>query len=159
VLTDKTEKEVLERIAVFRQEFKKLPGWQKGSPKRANNIGDYGKKEERLGKANMPGHVRASINWNNLKRMNSDKHSIEIVDGMKVMVCKLKKNPLDYTSVAYPVDQLRIPIWFKELPFDEDSMESTLIDNKLGNLLGVLKWDISSTETKNTFNTLFDFGD
>ena len=159
VLTDKTEKEVLERIAVFRQEFKKLPGWQKGSPKRANNIGEYAKKEARLGKANMPGHVRASINWNNLKRMNSDKHSIEIVDGMKVMVCKLKKNPLDYTSVAYPVDQLRIPIWFKELPFDEESMESTLIDSKLGNLLGVLQWDISSTETKNTFNTLFDFGD
>ncbi len=159
VLTGKTEKEVLERIAVFRQEFKKLPGWQKASPKRANNIGEYGKKEERLGKANMPGHVRASINWNRLKKMNSDKHSMEIVDGMKVMVCKLKRNPLDYTSVAYPVDQLRIPIWFKELPFDDESMEKTLIDSKLGNLLGVLKWDISSTETKNTFNTLFDFGE
>ena len=159
VLTGKTEKEVLERIAVFRQEFKKLPGWQKASPKRANNIGEYAKKEARLGKANMPGHVRASLNWNNLKKMNSDKHSMEIVDGMKVMVCKLKKNPLDYTSVAYPVDQLRIPIWFKELPFDDDSMEKTLIDSKLGNLLGVLKWDISSTETKNTFNTLFDFGE
>ena len=159
VLTGKTEKEVLERIAVFRQEFKKLPGWQKASPKRANNIGEYAKKEERLGKANMPGHVRASLNWNNLKKMNSDKHSMEIVDGMKVMVCKLKKNPLDYTSVAYPVDQLRIPMWFKELPFDDESMEKTLIDSKLGNLLGVLKWDISSTETKNTFNTLFDFGE
>jgi len=159
VLTGKTEKEVLERIAVFRQDFKKLPGWQKASPKRANNIGEYAKKEERLGKANMPGHVRASLNWNNLKKMNSDKHSMEIVDGMKVMVCKLKKNPLDYTSVAYPVDQLRIPMWFKELPFDDDSMEKTLIDSKLGNLLGVLKWDISSTETKNTFNTLFDFGE
>ena len=159
VLTGKTEKEVLERIAVFRQDFKKLPGWQKASPKRANNIGEYAKKEARLGKANMPGHVRASLNWNNLKKMNSDKHSIEIVDGMKVMVCKLRKNPLDYTSVAYPVDQLRIPMWFKELPFDDDSMEKTLIDSKLGNLLGVLKWDISSTETKNTFNTLFDFGE
>jgi len=26
-------------------------------------------------------------------------------------------------------------------------------------LLGVLDWDIQSTETGNTFNTLFDFGD
>jgi len=25
--------------------------------------------------------------------------------------------------------------------------------------LGVLDWDIQSTETGNTFNTLFDFGD
>jgi hypothetical protein len=38
----------------------------------------------------MPGHVRASINWNTLKRMNGDKYSQEIVDGMKVIVCKLK---------------------------------------------------------------------
>ena len=34
--------------------------------------------------------------------MNGDKYSQEIVDGMKVIVCKLKTNPLGYTSVAYP---------------------------------------------------------
>ena len=64
----------------------------------------------------MPGHVRASINWNTLKRMNGDKYSQEIVDGMKVIVCKLKQNPLGFTSVAYPTDELRMPEWFKELP-------------------------------------------
>jgi len=36
-------------------------------------------------------------------------------------------------------------------------MESAIIDNKLDNLIGVLSWDIRSTETKNTFNNLFDF--
>ena len=158
VLTRKTEDEVLDRISQFRNEFKQRPGWEKGSPRRANNIQEYAKKEARQGKANMPGHVRASINWNNLKRMHSDKYSMEIMDGMKVIVCKLKKNPLDFTSVAYPTDEMHIPNWFKELPFDNDAMESTLIDNKLGNLLGVLGWDIKSTESKNTFNNLFDFG-
>ena len=69
-----------------------------------------------------------------------------------------KRNPLDYTSVAFPTDEMHIPSWFKDLPFDNDAMESTLIDNKLGNLLGVLGWDIKSTESKNTFNNLFDFG-
>jgi DNA polymerase elongation subunit (family B) len=158
VLTDSNEEQVLDRITQFRNEFKLRPGWEKGSPRRANNIGEYAKKEARQGKANMPGHVRASINWNTLKRMNSDKYSQEIMDGMKVIVCKLKKNPLDFTSVAYPVDELHIPQWFKELPFDDATMESTIIDNKLGNLLGVLGWDIKSTESKNTFNNLFDFG-
>ena len=58
----------------------------------------------------MPGHVRASINWNTLKRMNGDKYSQEIVDGMKVILhANLNKNPLGYTSVAYPTDELRIP--------------------------------------------------
>ena len=158
VLQEKSEKDILERISEFRTEFKLRPGYEKGSPKRANRIGDYMRKEQREGKANMPGHVRASINWNTLKRMNGDKYSQEIVDGMKVIVCKLKTNPLGYTSVAYPTDELRLPDWFKELPFDNDAMEETIIDNKLGNLIGVLNYDIASTLQKNTFNNLFDFG-
>ena len=158
VLTDVEERKVLDRITEFRKEFKLRPGFEKGAPKRANKIGHYQRLEEKQGKANMPGHVRASINWNTLKRMNGDKYSQEIVDGMKVIVCKLKQNPLGYTSVAYPTDELRLPDWFKELPFDGDAMESTIIDNKLDNLIGVLNYDLEDTKQNNTFNSLFDFG-
>jgi DNA polymerase elongation subunit (family B) len=157
VLTGAEEKEVLDMISEFRTAFKARPGWEKGSPKRANNITSYEAKEKKQGKANMPGHVRASINWNTLKRMYDDKYSMQIVDGMKVIVCKVKDNPLGFTSVAYPVDELRLPQWFKDLPFDHNEMESTIIDNKLDNLIGVLNWDIRSTEQKNTFNSLFEF--
>ena len=157
VLTVGSEKEVLEHITRFRSEFKARPGWEKGSPKRANNITDYQAKEAKAGKANMPGHVRASINWNTLRRMNGDKYSMQITDGQKVIVCKLKPNPIGFTSVAYPVDELRLPKWFMDLPFDDAEMEQTIIDNKLENLIGVLSWDIKSTEEKNTFNQLFDF--
>jgi DNA polymerase elongation subunit (family B) len=156
VLTGAAEDEVLDMITVFRSAFKARPGWEKGSPKRANNITAYQAKEAKAGKANMPGHVRASINWNTLKRMMGDKYSMQITDGAKVIVCKVKDNPLGFTSVAYPVDELRLPQWFKDLPFNHDEMESTIIDNKLDNLIGVLNWDIRSTETKNTFNSLFD---
>ena len=159
VLTDKPEKEVLERITEFRKEFQDMPGWEKGSPKRANKIGHYERLEKKQGKANMPGHVRASINWNTLKRMNGDKYSQEIVDGMKVIVCKLKQNPLGYTSVAYPTDELRLPDWFKELPFDDSAMAETIIDNKLDNLIGVLDYPLEDTKQDTTFNSLFDFGD
>jgi len=157
VLTGAQEEEVLDYITEFRTDFKARPGWEKGSPKRANNITDYEAKEKKQGKANMPGHVRASINWNTLKRMNGDKYSMNIVDGQKVIVCKLKPNPIGFTSVAYPVDELRLPKWFQELPFDDAEMEATIIDKKLSNLIGVLEWDIKSTEEKNTFNQLFDF--
>ena len=159
VLTDKSEKEVLERITQFRKDFQEMPGWEKGSPKRANKIGHYQRLEQKQGKANMPGHVRASINWNTLKRMNGDKYSQEIVDGMKVIVCKLKPNPLGYTSVAYPTDELRLPEWFKELPFDDAAMAETIIDNKLDNLIGVLNYPLEDTKQHNTFSSLFDFGD
>jgi DNA polymerase elongation subunit (family B) len=157
VLTGAGEQDVLDHISEFRLRFKSRPGWEKGSPKRANKITEYQEKEKKAGKANMPGHVRASINWNTLKRMFSDKYSMGITDGAKVIVCKLKQNPLGFTSVAYPVDELRLPKWFKELPFDDAEMEQTIIDNKLDNLIGVLNWDVRSTEEKNTFNNLFEF--
>ena len=157
VLTGATEQEVLDHISEFRLKFKSRPGWEKGSPKRANKITEYQAKEVKAGKANMPGHVRASINWNTLKRMFGDKYSMNITDGQKVIVCKLKQNPMGFTSVAYPVDELRLPQWFKDMPFDHEEMEQTIIDNKLDNLIGVLKWDVRSTEEKNTFNSLFEF--
>ena len=157
VLTGASEQDVLDHISEFRTAFKARPGWEKGSPKRANNITEYEAKEKKQGKANMPGHVRASINWNTLKRMFGDKYSMNITDGAKVIVCKLKPNPLGFTSVAYPVDEMRLPQWFKDLPFDHAEMEATIIDNKLSNLIGVLNWDLSSTAEKNTFNSLFDF--
>jgi DNA polymerase elongation subunit (family B) len=157
VLNGAEKEEVLEYITAFRTEFKTRPGWEKGSPKRANNITEYANKEKKAGKTNMPGHVRASLNWNTLKRMMDDKYSVQIVDGAKVIVCKVKDNPMGYTSVAYPVDELRLPQWFKDLPFDDAIMETTVIDEKLENLIGVLEWDISSTRSDNNFNKLFDF--
>jgi hypothetical protein len=60
------------------------------------------------------------------------------------------------TSIAYPTDEHRLPLWFKELPFDNDAMEEAIIDNKIDNLLGVLGWDLQSTKMKNTFNLLFE---
>ena len=157
VLNGAEEKEILEMITTFRTEFKARPGWEKGSPKRANNITEYEEKERKHGKANMPGHVRASINWNTLKKIYNDKYSIQIVDGMKVIVCKVKSNALGYTSIAYPTDELRLPKWFQDLPFDHDEMETTIINNKLDNLIGVLEWDLNSTTQNNVFGNLFSF--
>jgi hypothetical protein len=157
VLDGAAKEEVLEYITEFRTEFKLRPGWEKGSPKRANNISQYRDKEKKSGKTNMPGHVRASLNWNTLKRMHDDKYSMNIIDGGKVIVCKVKDNPMGYTSVAYPVDELRLPQWFKDLPFNDGEMENAVIDEKLENLIGVLEWNISSTRSDNNFNKLFDF--
>jgi DNA polymerase elongation subunit (family B) len=158
VLTGATREDIIEKIREFKYKFKERPGWEKGSPKRVNNLTKYGKEEERLGKANMPGHVRAALNWNNLRRMNSDKYSMQIVDGMKTIVCKLKSNPLGWTSIGYPTDETHIPQWFKDLPFDDAEMETTVVDQKLDNLLGVLDWDLkSATNTENTFQTLFEW--
>jgi DNA polymerase elongation subunit (family B) len=158
VLTGTTKEAIYEKIREFKYQFADLPAWEKGTPKRVNNLTKYTADEERLGKANMPGHVRAAMNWNRLRSMNGDNYSMKIIDGMKTIVCKLKDNPLEYSSVGYPIDQTNIPEWFKTLPFDQDLMESTIVDQKVENLLGVLNWDIAAhTDTKSTFDTLFSW--
>jgi hypothetical protein len=158
VLNGAQREHVVEKIKEFKYAFAERPGWEKGSPKRVNNLTKFVKEEERLGKANMPGHVRAAMNWNTLRRMHSDNYSMQIMDGAKVIVCKLKNNPIGFTSVAYPTDELHLPAWFRELPFDDSEMQATVIDAKVENLLGVLNWDLeSATNTETTFQNLFTF--
>ena len=158
VLTGTQRDDIIKKVRDFKLIFTERPAWEKGTPKRVNNLTKYTKEEERLGKANMPGHVRAAMNWNNLRRMMGDNYSMAIVDGMKTIVCKLKDNPLGYSSVGYPTDETHIPNWFKELPFDDASMETGIVDQKVENLLGVLEWKISeNTQIATTFDNLFTF--
>ena len=158
VLTGAGRDEIVQQIRDFKYEFKERPGWEKGSPKRVNNLTTYTKREEAEGKTNMPGHVRAALNWNAMRRMNSDNYSMQIVDGMKTIVCKLKSNALGWTSIGYPTDELHLPQWFRDLPFDDAEMEATVVDGKVENLLSVLDWDLpAATNTENTFTNLFSF--
>ena len=158
VLTGSGKDEMYTRVREFKLAFQDRPAWEKGTPKRVNNLTKYTAEETKLGKANMPGHVRAAMNWNSLRRMHSDNYSMAIVDGMKTIVCKLKDNPLGYTSVGYPTDESHIPAWFKDLPFDDSLMEAGIVNQKVENLLGVLGWDIGNhTEIKSTFDDLFTF--
>ena len=166
-LTGATEKDIIARIIEFRQEFRSMPAWQKGTPKRVNKLTYYYGQEYYMdsktgqesykGKSNMPGHVRAAINYNRLRRINGDRYSMEITDGMKTIVCKLKQNPMDMTSIGYPTDIAHLPEWFTELPFNIDEMEEGIITQKISNLLGVMGWVLSRAEDKTTFESLFEF--
>lgn len=150
---------IVEKIRSFKLQLEQQPSWKKGSPKGVNKLSRYAEQQEKADKKiTMPGHVRASINWNYLRTLNNDNYSQKIVDGMKIVVCKLRDNLLGMTSVAYPTDELRLPAWFLELPFDDKGMMQTLVDEKINNLLGVLDWKISNDiNTSSTFNSLFTF--
>ena len=174
VLAGHTPEQIIEQVKEFKHQLRAMPSWKKGSPKSVNNLTMYANKAQAatkkmnnklfktdadVGDANMPGHVRASLNYNYLRKLHSDNYSQQIVDGMRIIVCKLKDNPLGFTSVAYPVDELRLPSWFLELPFDDVEMEKTLVDDKIENLLGVLSWDMrNQTDINTTANDLFVFG-
>lgn len=164
-----TKETIFEMVGDFRDKFKALDPWLMGSPKKVNGITGYVEQLEKFNDfqrtkklkdkktLNIPGHVRASINWNNMKEANDDKYSMEIQDGQKVIVCKLKPNLLKMDSIAYPFDETHLPDWFKELPFDTEEMENIIIDKKINNLISVLGWDLNETRKDNTFSNLFSF--
>jgi hypothetical protein len=153
-LEGKTEYEVMTRVKQFREEFKSRPGWEKGTPKRVNNLTKHTAVYEKTGKCGV-GHAMAAINWNRFKQAHSDNRSMEITDGQKAIVCKLRSNNYNITSIAYPIDELNLPDWFKLLPFDHTAMEETIIDSKIENLLGVLHWDLNQSKDRGFIDDLF----
>lgn len=173
LLTGAEKQDMFDQIKTFRRDFAPRPGWEKGTPKKVSALTDYVqrhhasrgmtlqdtlklKKGDKV-KINMPGHVRAAMNWNHLCETNGDRYSMRIGDGAKIIVCKLKPNLMKIDSIAYPIDEPHIPQWFKDLPFDHAEMENKIIDNKLTNLVGVLKWDLSETKEHNS-DEFFIFG-
>jgi DNA polymerase elongation subunit (family B) len=153
----KSRDEIIEKIREFKQELSDKDPWTKGSPRSVNKLTKHTEVYEKTKKCSV-GHAMAAINWNNLRRMNGDNYSMKIVDGMKIIVCKLKPNPLGMTSIAYPTDEPRLPKWFIELPFDNNEMEKTLVDEKIENLLGVLNWNIKNNINVNSsVDDLFSF--
>ena len=158
-LSGSGKEEITQKIIDFKHKVYKMKSWEKGSPKRVNNMTRYSRKLNKNIKAPVPGHVRAGYNWNKLKEMNGDNYSMSITDGQKCIVCRLRPTPLGIDSVAIPIDEKHIPQWFKELPFDDERMEDTIIDKKIDNLFGILGWDLDmTTDIRTSFNTLFSFG-
>jgi hypothetical protein len=159
VLTGVEESSIHDDVEVFREQFKSRPGWEKGTPKKTNGISmyseklnfvndmDFANRTKALSKGkkmsvNMPGHIRAALNYEKLKEVFNDNISISHSDGGKVIVCKLLPNVYNMTSIAYPIDEPHLPQWFKDLPFDHAAMEDAIIDAKLNNAIGVLNWDL-----------------
>ena len=170
-----SEDEVIQKIKDFKDGFRAMEPWKKGMPKRVNNLTTYGEKlnkQRRMSATHtklrkldalkpkentmIPGHVRASINYNEAREAFSDAYSMAIMDGMKVIVCKLKSNALGYTSIAYPTDEMHIPAWFKEMPFDEEAMEESVLNKKINNVLGAMGWDLTRMNESKVLGTFFE---
>ena len=169
-LTDKGENYVVDKIRLFKEQFESMKPWEQGTPRAVNKLTHYREKledagykklkGEKVGNLHVPGHVTASLAWNRLKEINMDQHAMRIIDGQKIIVCKLKDTvENNLTSIAYPVDETHLPEWFLSLPFDSEGMQAGIVDQKVKNLVGCLKWDLSRTQKSHVhLATLFDFG-
>ncbi len=158
ILTGVDQRTMYDKVKAFRQAFKDRPGWEKGSPKKVSDLSVHVNDLAQLNKRGLsgrtlkakksttPGHVKASMNYHLLCELNNDRYAMRITDSARIIVCKLLRNCYDMTSIAYPIDEPRLPSWFKELPFDHAAMEDTIVDAKIENLVSVLNWDLGQTK-------------
>ena len=168
-LTNRGENYVVDKVRDFKKRFEDMKPWQQGTPRKVNKLTHYRDKIEaaaeqklkgfKVGNLHVPGHVTASLNWNRLREIHNDHQTTKIIDGQRIVVCKLRITPdNNMSSIAYPVDETRLPEWFTCLPFDADEMMTTIVDKKVSNLLSVLKWDFSRAKKEHAhLETLFDF--
>lgn len=137
--------------------WKLLKPWEKGTPKACNKLTYYTEQYIATKKCSV-GQVMASINWNMLIDIYKDKRTPKILDGNKIIVCKLKpNNAFNMNSVAFPVDLAIFPEWFKSLPFDEQSMKDSVVDNTIDTIFGVLGWKLSLESALNKVDDLDGF--
>ena len=157
LLSGSQEEELRIKVRKFKSEFRKMPSYEKGSPKTVNNLSNLYEKYIKTGKCSV-GHVLAGIQWNRLRNANNDKSVPEVTDGTKVMVCTLKDNPLGIKSIGYPIEcQEYLPTWFLDLPFDDEVMENKVLTKKLNNIFGILDMDIGIDETIEINNSLIQW--
>lgn len=107
-----------------------------GLPKGVNKVEYYLIELEKDENARVPGHVRASILYNEKCREYEDKVSMPIVSSMKIRVFYLKNPVGKFKSIALPVDIEVVPQWFRDnIEIDKEKQIERLVDNPLKNVL------------------------
>lgn len=107
-----------------------------GLPKGVNKLELYQSELDQFGDAaRLPGHVRAAIYYNKKLQENNDRQSMQITSGMKIKVFYLKRPDGKFKSIAFPVDEERVPDWFYKINIDVDLQVEKLVDKPLLNIL------------------------
>lgn len=164
VADGKDNHRLLQMISEFKEIARQRKPWTWGRPGRVSKltIGSSLRKRFEEGKIPNPKlhyFVTASDNTNRLIEHHDERIMDRIRDGDKVEVIDLLKdpnrNPHGFKQVAIPVGIQNVPDWIKKLPFDIQTMEEKLIDQKIENTFGVLGWNLKPMQT--AADDVFDF--
>lgn len=153
VMMDAEYSQIKDIVDEFREIYRQMDPWRRGSPGRVKNLIRDTKKFERWQKQShvvgakkptMHYMVKAAYNTNLLMEVHGETRWDRLRDGDKIEMIYLKDNPEGIDSVAIKTGEHYVPDWFMELPFDIDRMEKKLLDQKLHNVIGsILQWDFT----------------
>lgn len=155
VLVDGWEEEELRvEVEKFRDVFRRMNPWRRGSPVRLNNFAVTCIRLEQFDKAlddqdfttkKPPAYWAcvAARNTNILMDVYGEQRWEKLRDGDKVEILYLSPNDHQVDLVAIRVGEDYVPDWFRELPFDNEAHEHKMVDQKLENVFGALGWEFS----------------
>lgn len=99
-----------------------------------------------VGKVNLPGHVRAAINYNELVQELEPGAKL-LRSGDKGVIFYLQPNERGLKAIAFPADIESFPQWFLDnFQLDRKLTESKMIDAKLERIFEALKWEIPTPQ-------------
>ena len=108
-------------------------------------------------KVALPGHVRASVNYNEAVRHYEGAGAKFVKSGDKVIIFYVKPNQWNFQSIAFPAETTKFPKWFLEnFSVNTALTEEKMIDLKLEGIFSAINWDVPSKQTKLT-NSLLSF--
>lgn len=105
-------------------------------------------------KARLPGHVAASIHYNECLELFNDKDSIPIISGTKIRLFYLHKPRGIFKSIAVPTDLGGLPKWMTEGDLAHEFSvnvhlhEEKLIDGVLSKIFVVLNRDVPTAQSR-----------
>ena len=100
-------------------------------------------------KARLPGHVAASIHFNECLKKFGDVNNEPIKSGSKIKVFYLTKVYGKFKSIAVPTDMEQLPFWFDEnFEVLRTKHEQNLIDKNLEKIFVAIKREVPTAQSK-----------
>jgi DNA polymerase elongation subunit (family B) len=121
-----------------------------GVAKQVNNLdalyAEYTRVEKKGGKVNLPGHIRAAINYNEIVQLHEEGPKL-VRSGDKAKVFYLKPNQHGVKSIAFPADFDAFPSWFAdEFQVDRALTEEKMFDTKLKYIFESIGWEVPTPQ-------------
>jgi DNA polymerase elongation subunit (family B) len=119
-----------------------------------SHYAEWQRVEKPGGKLNLPGHVRAAINYNEALRQYQPDGTL-LKAGDKALIMYLKPNQHGWKSIAFPAEMEELPEWFDEhFELNIRLTEEKMVDNKVEGIFAAIGQPVP-TPQRSLFNKTF----
>lgn len=149
-------------IGYRKQVTETMPVFEIGLPKGVKNVEHYTSLAQ-VGhnpdgsNLRLPGHVAASIHYNQCLEEFGDKTNLPIISGTKIKIFYLTQKYGRFKSIAVPTDAGDMPFWFHDhFTVNRQMHEERLIDKNLEQIFVAIGREVPTAQSKLN-NSLMEF--